>query len=369
MRLLLTTAAGLEDLAAGEAQEIGARPIEMQQGKVIVEGSEGLIPRLNLRAKCVEHVYVLLARDRVDSLEDVYRVSKEALCEILARNQSFAVRATRIGTHDFRSQDIAGHVGQAIIDAHVEAGKPRPPVSLNFPSVEFRAWLREDDFMLGVNTTGEGLHKRRYRVYQHPAPLNPCIAAAMLRLAGYDGGDLLDPFCGSGTILVEAAHILRRVHNGCLRSDFAFRELPWHDLHDFRRLLLEITDSMNRRTAVLKGIDISPKHISGARINARSAFVEDTVSLEVGDATRLKGELPSLLVTNPPYGLRVGSARRLDSIYRGFASAISEYPGTRIVIISAFPGLEGAFGDFRLVEDRRILYGALSTRLRRYTVE
>lgn len=369
MRLLLTTAAGLEDVAADEARLIGARPVEMQQGKLVVEGPEALIPCLNLLCKCIEHVYVLLARERVESLRDIYKATKEVPCDILGRNQSFAVRATRIGAHEFRSQDVAAHVGQAIIDAHLSAGKPRPPVSLNYPSVEFRAWLREDDFMLGVNTTGEGLHKRRYRVYKHPAPLNPCIAASMLRLAGYEGGDLMDPFCGSGTILVEAAHMLRKVHNGCLRSDFAFPRLPWHDLEGYRGLLMEATQDINRHTASLRGLDISPKHIGGARINARAAFVEDTLSLEVGDATRMKGEIPPLIVTNPPYGLRVGSAKELETVYKGFASAVKEYPGTSLVVISAYPGLGDAFGGFRMVDDRRILYGALSTTIRCYAVE
>jgi tRNA (guanine6-N2)-methyltransferase len=369
MWLLLTTAAGLEDLVLAEAQEIGARAVETQQGRVIVDGPETLIPRLNLQVKCSEHVYVVLARESVESLEDIYRVTKEAECTILSRNQSFAVRASRVGSHPFRSQDVAGYVGQAIIDAHLAEDKPRPPVSLNYPRVEFRAWLREDDFILGVNTTGEGLHKRRYRVYRHPAPLNPCIAAAMLRLAGDEGRDLLDPFCGSGTILVEAAHRVRRVHNGCLRSDFAMLDLPWHDVHVYRELLLELTEDMNRNAVGLKGVDISPKHLRGARLNARAAFVEDTISLERGDAARLGGEIPNLVVTNPPYGLRVGRAGHLDAIYRGFASALADRTGTQLVIISAYPRLDEALADLKLLEDRRILYGDLVTRLRHYLVE
>lgn len=368
-RFVVTTTTGLEDVTAGEVEKLGCRVTDVLMGRVVCSGREEHVYTLNLCLKSAERVYLLLARGEVESLSDVYRVVVGVEPWFIGRKQPFAVRTTRHGSHGFTSLDVSATVGQGVVDAYLERFGERPVVSLDFPSVELKAWVVDNDFMLGLNTTGETLSKRRLRPYLHPAPIKPTLAVALLFLAGFSGECLLDPFCGSGTILIEAAHLFRGVHNGFFRRDFSFVSLPFFDPGRYRRILAGLTKRMVSDPVKLFGMDLFRKHVFGAILNAKAAFVGDTIFFVRGDATRLCFSSPELVVTNPPYGLRISSKRRVGGVYKGFSREIKEFKGLKLVFITAFGGVEECFQDLKLLDRREIMYGSLRSWVYSYLVD
>ena len=366
-----TTVQGLEDVAAREisslVQASGIQP-EAGRGRVFFKAPLEAMYELNLRARALHKVFLLLLRERFEGLSGIYRAAKSLdYTSIIAPEQSFAVRAERVGEHDFTSMDVAAQVGQAVIDSYLASRGIRLKVNLDEPDVEIHAFVRDDELLIGVNTSGPSLHKRGYRVFKHPAALRTSVAAAMLYLAGWDGrGALLDPMCGGGTIPIEGALMARRIPPGAFRGEaFAFLKLPMVDLEEFRRRRERALAEATGEVFSITGMDKLSAVLEGALRNAHSAGVADTIRFKPGDATRLQDyldEVPTHVVVNPPYGVRM-KPRGLRRLYRGFLSSLAQVaPGCRLVLITA------AKGTFRwaaeatgisVLEEKPIIHGEL----------
>ncbi|RLF80911.1 class I SAM-dependent RNA methyltransferase, partial [Thermococci archaeon] len=236
-----------------------------------------------------------------------------------------AVRGFRKGEHEFTSIDIAKTVGSAIYDKLSKLGTPR--VNLDHPTVIFRAEIINNVFFLGIDTTGDSsLHKRPWRVYDHPAHLKASIANAMIELAGLDGGSIVDPMCGSGTILIELA---LRGYEG------------------------RIT-----------GIEKYKKHLKGAKMNALAAGVIDRIKFIHGDATKLSQYLKSVdfTISNLPYGLKIGRKSTIPELYMKFFAELSEVLEKRGVFITTEKkAIEKALDEngFKVIHHRLIGHGGL----------
>ena len=340
-----TTVMGLEDVAAREIEAILGPGVQAEaergKGRVFFKGPFEAIYELNLRARVLHKLFLLLHEGRFKDLEDIYRTARALdYTSVIEPEQSFAVRAERVGQHDFTSMDVAARVGQAIIDSYIASRGVRLRVNLDDPDIEIYAFVRDDELLIGLNTTGPSLHKRGYRVYKHPAALRTSVAAAMLYLAGWTGdGRLLDPMCGGGTIPIEGALMARRFPPGAFRGHaFAFLKLAIADVEEFikhrERALAEAT----RELFDITGIDKFRAVLLGAEKNASSAGVADTVRFVLGDATRLEEtveEAPTHVVVNPPYGVRM-RMRGLKRLYRGFLSSLSRISSDcKLVLITA----------------------------------
>ena len=179
MELLLTTERGIESIAAQEVYElIRRRAGRAGEGRLRVQGRAGHILTLNYRANSLHRVVLLLAEGEVFSLEELYTlVRRIPFEEYLSPEQSFAVRASRFGEHGFTSLDVARVAGQAVIDSYAASRGVRLKVNLREPDVVVRVELRGSTCFVGIDTTGESLHRRGYRVYRHPAPLKPSNSA------------------------------------------------------------------------------------------------------------------------------------------------------------------------------------------------
>ncbi|NOY11370.1 MAG: class I SAM-dependent RNA methyltransferase [Archaeoglobi archaeon] len=321
---------GLEFVAAGEIEGKGlGRVVEVREGKgrVFFRSSWQNVPRLNCLLRSVERIVFLLGRERAEGLEDVYRIVRSIDFSFIRPEWSFAVRATRVGEHNFTSIDIGRVAGKAVIDSYMEEKGVRLRVNLDEPDVIVRCDLIDDDFMVGIDTTGdEGLHKRRYRVYQHPAPLNPVLAASLVYLSGWSSTkSLLDPFCGSGTILFEAGMIARQIPICRFRKDFAFTRF-FDSLPEVEEKDVELR---------LYGIERFRKHLEGARAIADYTGIHP-VFLE-GLAERIEEHLERVdfIITNPPYGLRIGKKKIIEDLYSGFLHSASKVLEEKAVVITA----------------------------------
>ena len=365
-----TTVMGLEDVCAGEIKSLlnPARCFELGRGRVFFRGPIEAIYELNIRARTLHKLFLLIHRGRFEGLEDIYVATRRLdFTEFVEADQSFAVRAERVGQHDFTSMDVAAQVGQGIIDSYKSSAGVRLKVNLDEPDVEFYAFVRDDEFLLGLNTTGPSLHKRGYRVFKHPAALRTSVAAAMLLLAGWSGeGALLDPMCGGGTIPIEGALLARRVPpGGFRRGRFAFLSLPMADEEEFRERLVRALGEASEEVFEITGMDKFKAYLDGALRNARSAGVDDTIRFVQGDATELDRyltEAPTHVVVNPPYGVRF-KLKGLSRLYRGFLASLADLaPGCKLVLITAAKRTfreAASRAGVEVLEERKVLHGDL----------
>ncbi len=351
MQYLATTVMGLEDLAAEEIEKFGGRIREIKKGKVIFSGSEELMYILNYASKCLFRITILLGNGEIDGLEDIRKVVRAADFCI---NKTFAVRSKRRGEHNFTSMDINAVVGEEILKKCHNA-----KVNLDEPDITFLCWLEDRDFLFTIDTSGETLHRRGYRVYQHPAPINPVLASLILRFAGWRGERIVDPFCGSGTILIEAYHNYNNVPNKW--RDFHFYNLPFYNVEMWREAREKIDSKETRKYLELIGIEKFEKHIKGARKNALKANAP--IRCIRGEAEFLHKYVTYAphIITNPPFGLRIGSKKKIFKLYEDFAEELEEYfSGTIFTIIIPYPKFENYF---EVLEKRDVMYGDLRTKI------
>ena len=357
---MATTTRGLEEVALREIRELLGREGWVEhKGLVGVDGGMEEVYVLNLFSRSLYRVYLVLERGDFRKLEEIYKKVRELrFGDLILPSQAFAVRAERQGEHDFTSQDVARVVGQAIIESFLEERGVRLKVNLEEPDVIFRVEVRDDRFWFGLDTTGEkGLGKRGYRVYEHPAPLKPPIAYTLVRLSEWrEEEGLLDPMCGSGTILIEAARYAQNIPNS---HDFLFFNLPFFEQSAFEKVRERFPQT--RKNLKLTGYDISPKHIRGAEQNARKAGVE--IDFRVEDACRADLDFDRI-VTNPPYGIRMGSYRKIEKLYRAFAENLKRHERWKsLVIISPFPGLFLRHFEMEPSSMIEVIYGELYTKV------
>lgn len=354
----LTCPPGLEFVSEEEVErKIKGKVSESRNGKgrVFFTADYDKIPQMNCSLRTAERVVLLLSREFIESLEDIYRVVRSLDFSFIKPEWSFAIRSVRVGEHDFTSIDIGRIAGKAVIDSYLESNGVRLKVNLDQPDVIIRCDLVENDFVVGIDMTGdEGLHKRGYRVYEHPAPLNPCIASALIYISGWSHEyTLLDPFCGSGTILVEAGMIAKNIPICKFRKEFSFLKF-FDEIPDYEEKEVDLK---------LFGVERFIKHIEGAK--KISEFTGIDIKLIQGYAEKIHEYFDSIdfVATNPPYGLRIGRKKIIEDLYRGFLDSLSKILEKRAVVITAERSIferyaEEFFHDFRRYDVR---YGGLLT--------
>ena len=219
--------------------------------------------------------------------------------------------------------------------------------------------LMKDQAVLMLDTTGQGLHKRGYRAVGVAAPLRETLAAAMVLLSRYRGRDpFCDPFCGSGTIPIEAALIAKNRAPGLNRS-FSAQRWQWLDSTLWLRAADEAMDGEYHGSYDIWGGDIDPRAVDIARSNAEKAEVEDVVRFDVADAARFRRDEPyGRIVTNPPYGERLLEKKEAEGLYRAFGAAAGALPpGWRVSVLSSHTEFERTFG--RPADKKRKLYNGM----------
>lgn len=359
MRLLATTPPGLEAVAAGEIRDLlGVDAERHHRGAVVFTADAGAVPTLNARARTLHRVLVLLAEGPIGGLSDAYELATRApLTEHIAAGQAFAVRSSRHGEHDFTSVDVADRVGQGVIDAYREATGHRLPVDLDDPDVLLRAYVRDDRFVLGLDTTGErSLHRRWYRVHEHDAPLRPTIAAALLRLAGWTPTDsLLDPMCGSGTIPIEAALVGLGIPPAAGRETVGLRRLRGFDAGAYDTARTPDPDPAAGLS--VSGSDVRDRWVGMARDHAAEAGVADAIEFTVADARERPFDA-DVVVANMPFGVRT-ERQGIEDLYRAvLANAFGpDATWDRLAVFTARPDLLDRDPDERLP----VRYGRLDT--------
>ncbi|MBO2528150.1 MAG: RNA methyltransferase [Clostridiales bacterium] len=350
---------GLESLVGNEIKKLGLSDVAVENGRILCRGTEADIARLNINLRCGARVIVVLGSFRATDFEALFQGTKAIAWENwIPRDGEFPVTGYSINSTLHSVPACQSIVKKAIVERLGQKyGLAQLPETGRRCQIRFS--IMKDEVMIGLDSSGEGLYKRGYRAVGVAAPLRETLAAAMVQLSHYNGRDpLCDPFCGSGTIAIEAALIAKNRAPGLNRS---FASQHW-DMLD-KRIWLDAADEamdkeFNGRYEIWGG-DIDPQAVEIARHNAELAEVNDIVKFEVDDATRFHwGGMYGRIVTNPPYGERLLEQKEAEELYRAFGKAMDKLPDTwRIYVLSSHTEFERCFG--RIADKKRKLYNGM----------
>ncbi|HEY7742359.1 MAG TPA: hypothetical protein VIA19_04860 [Burkholderiales bacterium] len=343
--IFLATAPGLEEVLCAEVRSKGFNSPRAVPGGVTIKGGWPEVWRANLWIRGAGRVLAVLASFRVLHLEELRnRARKVPWREVLRPDVPFRVEATCAKSRIYHSGAAAERVEAAIREA---VGAPSSPEAPGLAQVLVRVRIEHDVCTLSVDTSGEPLHKRGYKEAVAKAPMRETLASLFLRQCGFDGTEpVLDPMCGSGTFVIEAAEIAARLNPGRARR-FAFEDLATFDAAAWGRM----RDAASRRTppAHLRfyGSDRDPGAIVMARTNAERAGVADLTEFRqrpISEVAAPEGP-PGLVIVNPPYGSRLGDRKALLPLYRALGHTLmTRFPGWRAGLVTSEPTLARATG-------------------------
>ncbi len=324
-----TCAPGLEPVLHAELTRGRFGGIERQVGGVAFRGQRVDLWRANLQLRTAGRVLMRLARFAAADDDALYRGARAVAWERwVAPDGSVAVRSHVANSALTHSQFVAQRVKDAVCDRLRELLGQRPSVDRDAPDFAIHVHLSRDRCTLSADTTGDALYRRGWRRSQGRAPLSETLAAGIVLASGWDRrSPLVDPFCGSGTVLVEAALLASDTAPGLFRERFAFEGWLDHDAAAWARVrATQAARSERPSKVVLRGVDRAPEAIEGARQNLAAAGLDDWVELALGDALDVewKRGWNAYIVTNPPYGERIGRVADLERLYRAFGARLAE---------------------------------------------
>lgn len=334
--LIAKTFQGLEEVLAQELTELGANNIQIGRRMVSFTGDKEMMYRANFCLRTAVRILKPIKHFKAKDADDVYAAIRAMEWkEYLDLDTTFAVD-TVVFSEEFRnSKFVAYKVKDAIVDYFRETTGQRPNIRISNPDIKLNIHIAEDKCTLSLDSSGESLHQRGYRVATVDAPINEVLAAGLIKLTGWTGDtDFIDPFCGSGTLLIEAALIARNIYPGVFRKVFGFEK--WKDFdHDLLDRIYNDDSQEREFNHRIYGYDLNLRAIEAATENAKSAGVSDYIQLKQQEMKRFTQPAEkALIVTNPPYGERLNPTDLL-STYRTIGERLKhEFAGNEAWIIS-----------------------------------
>jgi len=365
--LIAKTFMGLEPVLAKELTQLGANDVKIGRRMVSFTGDKEMMYRANFQLRTAIKILKPIRHFKAKSADDVYEeIKKTDWTTYLNDNKTFAVDAV-VFSEEFRhSKFVSYKVKDAIVDQFREKTGNRPNISVTNPDIRLNIHIAEDQCTLSLDSSGESLHRRGYRQESVEAPLNEVLAAGMIMMTGWQGDtDFIDPMCGSGTLLIEAALIAHNMAPGLFRKEYAFEKWADFDAELFDRIYND--DSQEREFKHhIYGYDIDMKAVNTARLNVKAAGLTNSITIEQQDFKDFKQpKEKSLLVTNPPYGERISTPDLLGT-YRMIGERLKhEFTGNDAWVLSY---REECFDQIGLKPSLKIpLYnGSLECEFRKY---
>ncbi len=349
---------GLEGPISDELRRLDMANVTAENGRVYFTGDENAVASANINLRIGERVLVELGRFKAETFEELFQGVKAIRWEdIIPRDGAFPVKGYSLNSKLFSVSGCQKIIKKAIVERLKSVyGIEWFPETAESYQVQFS--IMKDNVSICLDTSGEGLHKRGYRPAHNAAPLKETMAAAMVKLSRYRGrDDFADPFCGSGTIPIEAALIARNIAPGINRS---FSAMNWR-IFD-RRIWAQAREAARDRefhgNYNIVGSDIDPKAIAIARENAERAGVADVIRFEVADAAAFDRRTErGVIVTNPPYGERIMEKEQAEQLYRSFGEAYRKTANWQLYLLSSHTEFERCFG--RTADKKRKLYNGM----------
>lgn len=335
---LAKTFHGLEDLLAQELTQLGAQGVRPVKRAVHFEGDLETLYRANLWLRLALRILVPIHQFEAQDERDLYRgVQAIDWEQYLGPQQTLAVDTVVNSSQFTHSHFVALKTKDAVVDQFRQRRGRRPSVDTQSPDLRIHVHINDHRVRLLLDSSGESLHRRGYRLAGRKAPLNEVLAAGLLSLSGWTPAQpLLDPMCGSGTIAIEAALMAANVAPGLLRQRFGFQPWRTYDQALWQALRQEARELRQQVQAPIRARDQSVAAINAAQANARRARVDGLVDFAVGDFLQEAAPAePGLLLMNPPYGERLGEEDQ-RAFYRAIGDRFKQaYPGHRAWVISS----------------------------------
>lgn len=366
LQLSVPSLFGLEGLIADELKRLDMKNVRAENGRVLFTGDKSDIARANINLRCGERVLIVVGEMRVKSFDELFEGVKAMAWEnYIPIDGAFPVKGHALDSTLHSVPDCQSIVKKAIVDR----------LSSKFKTDWFKETgakyqvqfaIMRDLATLYIDTTGSGLHKRGYRPVGNAAPLRETLAAAIVKLSRYRGKeDVCDPFCGSGTLPIEAALAALNRAPGLNRT-FTAQNWKWLSKEIWHNAAEQARDREYRGAYSIWGGDIDPESIDIARENAKRAGVQDYVRFDVAEAADFKRDTSGgIIISNPPYGERVMERQEAERIYRKFGSAVKALDAWKIYILSSHTEFERSFGQ-TAVKKRKLYNGMIKCDLFMY---
>lgn len=335
--MIAKTYKGLEEVLAAELVALGANNVQLQRRAVSFSGNQSLMYRANFHLRTASRVLKPILTFKATDADEIYSKIKQYDWEKhMSLATTFFIDSTVFSDEFRHSKFVAYRVKDGIADFFMEKYGKRPSVSVDNPKLMINVHIAQNQCTISLDSSGDSLHKRGYRESQTEAPINEALAAGMILLTGWKGEtDFVDPMCGSGTFLIEAALIALNIPPGIYRNKFAFED--WNDFDEELFENISNDDTGEREFEhMIYGSDISLRAVRTAEKNVRSAGLSKYIQIQVRPVQEL--EAPSekcLLVTNPPYGERINPAN-ISDVYKSLGSVLKhKFAGSTAWVISS----------------------------------
>lgn len=360
--LIATAAMGLESVVANEVKQLGYQ-VEVENGRVRFSAPVSAIPRCNLWLRTADRVKLLVGEFTAKTFDELFEATKALPWEqFISEDGKFPVSGKSIKSTLYSVPDCQAITKKAI----AERLKLKYGLASKMPETgalyKVEVALHKDKALLTIDTSGAGLHKRGYRVGQGDAPLKETMAAALVMLTNWKPEyTLIDPFCGSGTIPIEAALIGQNIAPGFNR-EFASEQWTFIKDSDWEKAFEEAEDKAkyDQRLDII-GSDIDHKMVKVSNDNAREAGLSDILSWKQMQAKDLSIRKENgYIITNPPYGERIGDKAAASAIYKDLGEVMHNHPAWSVYILTAFEGLEKVYGQ-KATKKRKLFNGFIRT--------
>lgn len=356
MHLIATSAFGIEAVVGRELKKLGYEDQLVENGKVTFSGDENAICRSNLWLRTADRVLVKVGEFRALSFEELFEQTKALPWEDwIPENAEFPVEGKSVDSKLASVPDCQAIVKKAVVEKLKQKYK-RDWFEETGPRYRIEVALLKDMATLTIDTSGAGLHKRGYRKLVSGAPLKETLASAMILVSRWNADRvLIDPFCGSGTIPIEAALIGRNIAPG-LNREFAADAWPNIPKHLWQNARKEARELIRQdRELRIQGSDIDEEVMSLARYHAREAGVEEDIHLQRMPMADIKSRYKyGFIICNPPYGERLSEMKEVEKLYRQMGTVFKDFDTWSCYVLAAHPEFEKFFG--RKADKKRKLY-------------
>ena len=357
LEIIATAAFGLEAVVKREVQALGYKILQSEDGKITFLGDERSVVRANLWLRTADRVQIKMGEFLALEFEDLFQQVKAIHWEEwIPVDGNFVINGSSVKSKLSSVPACQSVAEKAVVERLRETYGPIH-FSKEGANFDIKITLLKNRVTVTLDTTGEGLHKRGYRQHSVEAPIRETLASAMIQLSFWNKDRILiDPCCGSGTIPIEAAMIGRNIAPGLGRS-FAAEEwdaIPKKIWKEERLSAYKAID--NDCELKIFGSDINPKAVEAARENAEDAGVDDCINFRIADVSEISADgKRGVIITNPPYGERIGDRQGIDKIYKTYNSFFSSNPTWSLFVVTADKTIEKkAMG--RSADRRRKMY-------------
>ncbi|MAL21697.1 MULTISPECIES: THUMP domain-containing class I SAM-dependent RNA methyltransferase [Xanthomarina] len=330
-KMVAKTLFGFEELLAKELTQLGAQDVKIGVRNVSFTGDKGFMYKANLglrtAIKILKPIETFKVFNEKDLYDKIYNMSWEPY---LKPTGTLAVDATINSNVFTHSLYVAQKTKDAVVDKFRDTTGQRPNVDLKFPDLKINVHIDRQICHISLDSSGDSLHKRGYKTATNIAPINEVLAAGLVMLSGWDGQcDFMDPMCGSGTILAEAAMIACNIPPNLMRKEFAFERWADWDVDLFEKIEESLLSKTRDFHYKIMGYDKSPSAVAKAKDNIKNAHLEEFISIKHEDffKTQKAGEDKLHMVFNPPYGERLDI--EMEEFYKNIGDTLKQgYPGT-----------------------------------------